>query len=141
MNDEKVLEFIELINKKKKEIQRAEKPVWKTNCSWKDQSGHINLHVENNINGLLALAAELNYKDNNYTLFCKKKNIDGGQLKINGFTALDWIDDILTRISIIQLVSKRKELENLEGRLNKIVSPELRAKLELEAIEKEMSAL
>lgn len=38
----------------------------------------------------------------------------------------------------LSLSAKRKELETLEGRLEKLVSPELRARMELELIEKEL---
>lgn len=48
----------------------------------------------------------------------------------------DWLADIKARIAKVKIGEKRKKLEDLEKRLNAIVSPELRAQLELEAIEK-----
>jgi hypothetical protein len=51
----------------------------------------------------------------------------------------DWLDDIRTRIGKIQIGEKRKKLEALEERLNKVISPELRAKMELDAIAAELS--
>lgn len=38
----------------------------------------------------------------------------------------------------IQIQDKRKKLEKLESRLEKIITPELRAKMELEAITAEL---
>lgn len=45
---------------------------------------------------------------------------------------------IYNRINKLSLSAKRKELEALEARLDKLVSPELKAKMELELIEKEL---
>lgn len=42
------------------------------------------------------------------------------------------------RIMKIQIASEKEKLESLETRLNKIISPEKRAELELEAIEAEL---
>jgi hypothetical protein len=56
----------------------------------------------------------------------------------DNFTADEWIGDIKARIAKIQISAEKEKLENLEKRLNKIVSPEKRAELELEAIEQEL---
>ena len=56
----------------------------------------------------------------------------------NGFSVNDWIDDIKTRINKVQIASKKVKLEHLESRLNAIISPELRAEMELEAISAEL---
>ena len=55
-----------------------------------------------------------------------------------GFPVKDWLEDIKTRIDKLQIQSKKAKLETLEKRLNKIVSPELRAQMELDAIAAEL---
>jgi len=52
----------------------------------------------------------------------------------------EWKDDFQTRVNQISVQEKRKELAELESRLNAIISPELKAQMELEAIEKLLSS-
>lgn len=42
------------------------------------------------------------------------------------------------RIDKIEITMKKKELELLEDRINKLISPELRAQMELEEIKKSL---
>jgi hypothetical protein len=50
----------------------------------------------------------------------------------------DWEADIKAKILKIQITSEEKKLAALEERLNKIISPELRRKMELDAIKAEL---
>ena len=51
-----------------------------------------------------------------------------------GFTVDEWKNDFQTRVNQISISEKRKELAEIEARLNAIISPELKAQMELEAI-------
>jgi transposase len=51
-----------------------------------------------------------------------------------GFTLDEWKNDFQTRVNQISIQEKRKELAEIEARLNAIISPELKAQMELEAI-------
>jgi hypothetical protein len=51
-----------------------------------------------------------------------------------GFSVDEWKEDFQTRVNQISVQEKRKELAELESRLNAIISPELKAQMELEAI-------
>ena len=53
-----------------------------------------------------------------------------------GFTTDEWKNDFVTRVNQISIQEKRKELAEIESRLNAIISPDLRAQMELEAISK-----
>jgi len=55
-----------------------------------------------------------------------------------GYPVADWIDDIKLRIAKIRIETKKKRLELLESRLAAVISPELKAQMELEAIEQEL---
>jgi hypothetical protein len=48
----------------------------------------------------------------------------------------EWKEDFQTRVNQISVQEKRKELAELESRLNAIISPELKAQMELDAIAK-----
>jgi hypothetical protein len=51
-----------------------------------------------------------------------------------GFSIDEWKEDFQTRVNQISVQEKRKELAELESRLNAIISPELKAQMELESI-------
>ena len=137
--DQQVLDFIKEVTRQKEEISKAEKPNWSTNCSFSYIEGKtndaINLHVESNVKNLICIAAFLKNMEKSYKETAVLLGVEAPpEFTWSGFSAADWLEDIKMRLNKIQIVSKRKKLEALEERLNKIVSPELRTKLELEAI-------
>lgn len=140
--DEKTLSLIKEVNKRKAEIASLERPNWKTNCSFsyiEDKIVYpINIHVESSVMKLVSMAGFLVERKNAYKEAEKFLGLEAPEFSWMGFSVEDWISDIKTRIDKIQIADKRKKLDTLESRLNQIVSPELRAKLELEAIEAEL---
>ena len=141
--DQTTLDLIEKINDLKAEIAAAQKPNWKTNRTFSyfecGSPNVINLAVETDIRVLVSIAAFLVEKEASYCRVALRFNIEAPPFMWLGFSVEDWVDDIKTRIAKIQISSRQKKFEMLEERLNKIISPELRAKMELEAISKELS--
>lgn len=143
-NDTKVLDFINEVKRRKAEIASAEKPNYKTNCSFSYIEGKavdsINLRVEADVKNLICIAAFLRDKEDAYTDTAQELGVaDIPEFTWNGSSVADWISDIKTRINKIQISTKKKQLETLEERLGAIISPELRVELELQAIAKELS--
>ena len=139
--DEKTLGLIKEIQRRKAEIATLEKPNWRTNCSFSygSQLIAINIHVSDT-RTLILIAAFLSDKKKGYDAVAPTLGIESiPEFTWGGFSVDDWLSDIKTRIAKIQIVSKRQKLEQLETRLNAIVSPELRAAMELEAIESELA--
>lgn len=139
--DTKTLELIKLVNQQKAEISKALKPNWITNCnfSYNENSANIiNIHVESNIRNLVGIVAFLIEKERSYKEAAEKLGVEAPAFQWNGFSPADWSEDIKMRINKIQITSKQKKLEALEARLNSIISPELRAQMELDAIESEL---
>ena len=139
--DSKTLELIQEVKKRKEEIASAERPNWKTNCSFPHDgtSASTNIHVESSIYNLVSIVAFLRSKEVAYKEAADHLGVDAPAFSWGNSSVSDWVDDIKTRINKIQIVTKKKKLEALESRLNLIISPELRAQLELEAIEAELS--
>jgi len=139
--DAKTLELIQLVKRQKEEIAQAERPNWITNCSFsygENGSAPISLHVEANVRSLVLIVAFLLDKERTYGEAATRLGVDAPAFQWGGFAVGDWIEDVKMRINKIQIAQKRKKLEALEERLNRIVSPELRAKMELEIIESEL---
>jgi hypothetical protein len=139
-NDKLVQELTKIVNEKKAAIAKAERPNWRTNCAFrynKDSSASINLQVCGVVEDLVHILGFLCEKRN---AFDEAQKIIGTNLEFKylGFTFEDWSEDIKTRIDKIEITTKKKELEMLEERLNKLISPELRAQMELEEIRKSL---
>lgn len=140
--DSKTLQLIQEVAKQKAEISKAEKSAYSTNCSFsytEKGSDAVNIHVESNIRNLICIAAFLKDKERSYKEAAEALSVsDAPAFTWGGFSVKDWTEDLKTRITKIQIATKRKKLETLEARLNAIISPELRAEMELEAIANEL---
>lgn len=141
--DEQILALIAEVSKRKAEIAKLEKPNWKTNCSFCYTEGSLqgatNLHVEYDITKLVKIAGFLLSQERTFLDAQKALGTLGYKFSWGGFTVEEWVEDIRTRIEKLSITAKRKKLEELESRLNVIITPELKAKLELEAIAAELS--
>lgn len=139
--DNKVLALLEQVNQQKKEIQRAEGSKWITNCAFsytEEPSKAINLHVEGSVRNLICIVAFLRERERTYNDAASTLGVDAPIFTWSGFRVDDWISDIKMRIDKIQISTKKKKLELLESRLSAVMTPELKAQIELDAIEKEL---
>lgn len=136
--DNIVQDLFKVVQTKKDEIAKAEKPNWETNCAfgfYPETSQRINLQVMSDVADLVNILAFLIEKHKN---FDAAQEILGTNLKFKwlGFTFDQWKSDIKTRLDKIQISMKKRELNELEARLDKLVSPELKQQMELEEIKK-----
>jgi len=139
--DNLTLELIKQVAKQKEEISKAERPTWITNCSFsytERPSDAINIHVESNIRNLVCIAAFLKEKEKSYKEAAEALGVDAPAFTWGHHSVNEWLEDLKLRINKIQISFKKKKLELLESRLNAIISPELKAKMELEAIASEL---
>lgn len=138
--DKLVQDLFKVVQAKKAEIAKAEKPNWLTNSSFgysKDSSSRINLNVCADVEELISMLEFLITKKNSNE---EAQKMLGTSITFKwlGFTFTDWATDIKTRIDKIQITKKKTELSNLETRLNGLVSKEMRDQMELEAITREL---
>lgn len=142
--DKKTLDLINEVKKQKADIAKADRPQYRTNCSFayiEGSSQTTNIQVESNIRNLIGIAAFLLDKEKSYKEAAKTLGVESPpEFTWSGFSAADWIEDLKTRITKAQIAVKRKKLEALETRLNSIISTELRAELELAAITEELGS-
>ena len=140
--DEKTMELIRQVATKKSEIGKAERASYRTNMSFGygflGTENFTNLQACNNIETLLRIAGFLINSSENFYKAQAKMFVEGVEFLHQGFSLEDWLHDIQNKIAKIKVASERKKLEVLETRLNAIVSPELRAQMEIEAIQKEL---
>lgn len=138
--DKKVMELVEIVKKRKEEINKAEKPQWNTNMSFgytEDTSSRTNLQTVIDLKQLISIVAFLNEKEKSFNEAATELGVEA-KFKWLDFSVAEWKADIALRISKIQISKKKKELEVFESKLNGLISPELKRKLDLEALEEEL---
>lgn len=136
--DKQVQDLFKIVQTKKAEIAKAEKPNWLTNCSFgynKDSSSRSNIQVVADVEELVHILGFLIEKERAFEAAATALGANV-EFKWMGFTLAEWQADIQTRINKIQITKKKKELEALETRLDKLISPELKAQMELDEITK-----
>ena len=144
--DKLVLELLAKVEAKKQEIGKLERPSWLTNCTFSyfedDKSiDKINIQTVRDVNLLIKIYAHIAGKKRDFNLFSAELGLQPKDVSFSwqGFSAEDWFADIRNRVNIIKIDNKRKEVETLEKRVNALVSPEQRRRIELESLTKEIS--
>jgi len=135
--DEQVQALFKIVQEKKAEIAKTEKPSWETNCSFRynpnSASEDHQIQTVKKVSDLVRIAAFIIEKKQSHD---KANEMLETNVKFDwlGFSLEAWISDIKTRVNKIDISKKRDELEKLETRLNSLISPELRNQMELEEI-------
>lgn len=148
--DQATLDLIDQVRSKKAEVAKlatSAKHSWKTNCSFstnrQDGMGtdkfHLNLRVAADISVLMHCAAIVVERHEAYQKAAEIMGVDAPPFTFCDYTQEEWLADIGARIKQLQLQTKAKSLEQLESRLDKIISPELKAQMEREAIAAELA--
>lgn len=139
--DEMVNKLFAKLQEKKKLIESLEKPRWKTNFSFgynADSSNRINLQIVSDTDKLVEMAAFLLDKARSHKEASDLLEVKS-EFKWLGFTLEEWMSDIKTRANKINIEARKKELKQLEEKLNGLVSPEQRRLMDLEAVAKALA--
>lgn len=140
--DQKTLELLAEVKRRKEEIADAERPNFKTNLSFRyhPDSNHINLRVLKDLQKILSIASFLIGQRDHYERAAAMFGVEAPPCEWENFSVDDWLADLSTLANRCVLNKKRDQLKKMEARLDKIISPEKRRELELEAIEKELNS-
>ena len=136
--DEKVQKLFEKVQAKKADIAKAERPNWETNCAFRadpDSSKSVNIQIVSKVKDLVAIMSFLLREESFHKKACDELGVDV-KFEWNGFTIDQWKADLKSRAHKIDISKQKKELEALETRLNALVSPEMKAQMELDEITK-----
>lgn len=128
------------LQKQKAAIAKTEKPTWQTNCSFSFSRGgsdRINIQTVSDPEELTHMLATLIEKETFFNEAKKSLGTDG-TFKWGGFTVEDWEADFQTRINKINVTKLKAKQADIETRLNKLISPEKREAMELEALTREL---
>lgn len=135
--DEKIKSLFVLLEKKRNEIKKIERPTWITNCSFSysaDRGNAINIHVVSDEAQLIDMLAFLMHKEEYTYKAMDELGITRTQFKWNGYKGAEWREDIAMRINILNINKKKASLAAMEEKLNSLVSPEEKRRMEVEAM-------
>ena len=136
-HDEKVQLLFAKLQAKKAEVANAERPQYLTGGQFRyseSMGNSIDILTVRDERKLVEILTFLKERSEKYAEAAKELGVDVNFTWL-GFTVEEWTTDLLTRVSILQLAKRKAELKELEERVNAIVSPELRRKMEIEALE------
>ena len=132
-NDDKIIKLKETIAKKKADLGREPKFTPLTSCMLKVDLGiNTNIHTMQSLdsvnNALMMLGL--------YELAAKGMDISTSEVMINGFTLESWITDLKSKREQILYRKNRKELDELESKLDGLMSEKKKTELAIDDIEK-----
>lgn len=135
--DKLIDELIEIARQKKAEIEKTEKPTWKTNCLFGTEASSVktNIRTVSSAGELVKIASQIISREKDHAEANKLLGTSE-EFEYSGFSKQDWIDDLKTRVDQINLSQKKKDLELIEKKLDGMISKERREELELAAITK-----
>jgi hypothetical protein len=115
--DKKVQDLIKLVKEKKAAISKAEKPDWKTNCSFSfsaDSNSRYNIQTVSDVDSLVGMLAFLIGQESNFSAACKALSVTS-KFKWMGSSLDDWKSDIQSRINKSRLRRARMSLKFLKA--------------------------
>ncbi|UTS52112.1 hypothetical protein [Synechococcus phage BUCT-ZZ01] len=141
--DSKVRELLNVVTQKKKEIADKEtitKMKWLTNCTFPFGDSRPNRNIQTaNQEQVLEVARTLTMHEFFDTAAKTKLGMSLDVVSVYaGFNVTSWYTDLQKRLAVISLNEEKRKLDDLEAKLNTLVSPEQRRAMELEAVMKEL---
>ncbi|AJD93126.1 hypothetical protein JMA_38080 (plasmid) [Jeotgalibacillus malaysiensis] len=128
-NDKRILDLRAKIEQKKREIGKKERFAPLTNCQIEVDGNRINLHTLNRKQAI-ALLVKLHSLLNS----AKKLGFEE-EYELSGFKVADFVEDLQTKIRLLDKDIEQKKLDALEKQLHKLLSDDKKVELELDAIE------
>lgn len=140
--DQAVMDLLAQVRHQKVEIEKAKaRPVWLTNTTLgtSEETVHdrVNLQTVTKPEKLVSLYTFLLTKEEQWKRANDELGLEAPAKWLN-YPIEDWKTDLKTRAAQLTIDKKQKELQALEERIDKLISPEQRRELELAAITAEL---
>lgn len=137
--DQAVLDLLVKVNAKRKEIEKAKtKPSWKTSCSFgrnpDNAAERVNIQVIKDVNKLVDIYGFLLLQESYNDLAADHLRVPRSGMWQN-YPIQDWKADIKARVASLSIEQKQRELDDLDNRVNQLVTPEQRRVMELKALQ------
>jgi len=135
-NDELALKLTAVINAEEATLAKLSKPSFETNMLFVSGETKENLNTVKDVNRLVAVYAHIRQAAQSFFEAAKELGVNA-EFYYNGFSWDQWKSDISIAIQRLTIKERKDALNAKKSRLESLMSPELKVKMELEAIEKE----
>lgn len=141
--DEAVLHLLTKVREKKEAIKATQKkPQWQTSCTLslglgRDGSAQDRLNIQtvrDNVK-LVEVGAFLLRREKDMQQAATLLGVEYDSSYM-GYPISDWTTDLKTRVEMLKLEKQKRELDALNKRVDKLVSPEQRREMELIELQK-----
>lgn len=141
--DKTIQELFQKLEERKKtvaDLKAKTQKGWVTNCTWKIPFTGTVVNIQTcPEDQLVQLAGEIISTFGKYKFGADMLGINIGKVQqINGYTVDEWKTDLTKRLATITIRSEEAKLAELEARLNSVLSPEERRRIEVELIAKSL---
>ena len=142
--DQKIKELFDTVQEKKLAIEKAERPCWLTggNFGYSANSAHDRTDVKTvtDVRKIVDMLAFLIDRKEKSEKAATELGVEYN-FKWLGFTLDEWKNDFQTRVNQISILELRKKLSEMESRLNLVLTPALKAEMEVDSITDELSKM
>lgn len=129
-NDERILILKEQIEEKKKELGKQPRFSPITTCLFDREGCRVNIHTLTSVKDINAMLVFFN----TYVMSAKDLDIDCTEVELDGFSVLDWMEDLKSKKAVVEYAAKKEQLTALEKKLDKLLSDDKKTELEIDAI-------
>lgn len=129
-NDERILELKKQIEEKKNELGKQPRFTPVTTCLFDREGCRVNIHTLTSVKDINAMLVFFN----TYVMSAKDLDIDCAEVELDGFSVLDWMEDLKSKKAVVEYSTKKEQLTALEKKLDKLLSDDKKTELEIEAI-------
>lgn len=129
-NDDRILTLKKQIEEKKKELGKQPRFSPVTTCMFTYNGNRVNIHTLTTVNDINAMLVYFNI----YAMSAENLGIDLEDVRFDGFSVSDWMEDLNAKKAVIEYTAKKSQLGAMEKKLDKLLSDDKKTELEIDAI-------
>ena len=129
-NDERILMLKKQIEEKRQELGKQPRFSPITTCLFDREGCRVNIHALTSVKAINAMIVFFN----TYVISARDLNIDCAEVELDGFSVLDWMEDLKSKKAVVEYIAKKEQLTILEKKLDKLLSDDKKTELEIYAI-------
>lgn len=139
--DEQVQDLLKILKEKREKLANLNAPEWKANSTFKFGRGEADsFEVRTNSIDTVFISALGFLMDREKSFNVASKELDlEREFRWFGHTVEEWKEDFKTRLAQIEVEKEKAEVEILEAKVNRLMSPELKKQIELDKLTQELS--
>ena len=129
-NDDRILTLKKQIDEKKKELGKQPRFSPITTCMFTYNGNRVNIHTLTSVKDINAMLVYFNI----YAMSAEKLGINCEDVCFDGFSVLEWMEDLYAKKAVVEYTAKKAQLTALEKKLDKLLSDDKKTELEIDAI-------